>query len=196
MRSFYNIAVRIIAGALGGRRYKAKPRPGVKPISGRIKQSVFDIVKGMLPGATVLDLFAGTGAVGIEALSRGAAFAFFVDKDTRNVREIERILAQLKLNGKAHPGDALNDLSWVGYRAGVSQFDFIYLGPPYRDSENKPLALSTPALARVAEAGLLAPGGLLALQHHVREQVQAPEALEPFRRMQYGDTCVDFFRWK
>lgn len=186
--------MRIIAGALGGRHYKAKSQPGVKPISGRIKQSLFDIVKGLMPGAKVLDLFAGTGAVGIEALSRGAQFAFFVDKDKRNVAFIEQTLSQLKLKGKAHPGDVLNDLSWVGYRAGIDKFDFIFLGPPYRDLENNMLALSTPALARVAEAGLLAAGGLIALQHHAREQVAAPPGLEQFRREKYGDTFVDFFR--
>ena len=189
--------MRIIAGDRRGRWFRGAPKDlPVVPISARIKKSVFDILRPRLGGAAVLDLFAGTGAVGIEALSRGAASAFFVDHDKRCLVVIEENLKRLGLEaqGKACFGDALQDLSWVSFRAGRTSFDLIYLGPPYRDAEERMLALSTPALARVAEAGLLAPDGWLLLQHFKKEVVQIPAGLERFREERYGDTIVEFLR--
>lgn len=189
--------MRIISGSLRGRRYKVKDQPGVRPISGRIKQSVFDIIAGLVPGARVLDLFAGTGAVGIEALSRGAVSAFFIDLDKRCVEAISENLKRLGFAAKAraHPGDVCADLGWVAWRSGVSEFDLIYFGPPYKDSEGRPLFLSTRALARMADATLLAPRGVAMIQHHVKEDIDPPEGITRVRREKYGDSYVDFFRW-
>lgn len=179
-----------------GRRVKFEDKPGVRPISGRIKQSVFDIIAGLVPGAKVLDLFAGTGAVGLEALSRGAEFCVFVDLNRGCITQIEGALEKTGFKSKGKPlmGNALSDLSWLPFRSGVSQFDLIYMGPPYKDEAARPLAYSTPALAKVAEARLLGPKGWLMLQRHVKEDVVVPPGLEGFRRMKYGDTFVDFLR--
>lgn len=188
--------MRIIAGQLRGRTYKAKKDAAVRPISGRIKQSLFDIVAGLVPGSRWLDLFAGTGAVGIEALSRGAEFVFFVDQSRRCVEDLEAALKRIGLADKARvqPGNVLSDLSWIPFRGGVDKFDFVFMGPPYKDDEKRPLALTTPALARVAEADLLAPKGWAICQHQVKEDVAAPPALARVRREKYGDTYLDFFR--
>lgn len=189
--------MRILAGDSRGRRFKSVPKSlPVKPISSRIKKSVFDILRPRLGGAKFLDLYAGTGSVGLEALSRGAESAFFVDRDKRCLAVIEENLKALGLAGKGRTsyGDILQDLSWVAYRAGVPGFDLIYLGPPYRDEEDRPLAYSTPSLARVIEAGLPAPGALVLVQHHVKEEVAVPAGWERFRREKYGDTFVDFHR--
>lgn len=189
--------MRIIAGVLRSRRIRGAGKDwGVRPISGRIKQSLFDILAGLLPGARFLDLFAGTGAVGIEALSRGASFVFFVDRDRRCLELIESNLAAAGLagRGKAHFGDILDDLSWIPYRSGISQYDVIFLGPPYKDSTKRPLALSSPALARVAAAGLLAPKGWAVCQHQVKEVVEAPQGWIMVRREKYGDSNLSFFR--
>ncbi len=186
-----------MAGDSRGRRFKSVPKDlPVKPISSRIKKSVFDILRPRLGGAKFLDLYAGTGSVGLEALSRGAEFAFFVDYDRRCLAVIDANLAELNLQarGRSGQGDVLQDLSWVGYRAGFPRFDIIYLGPPYRTQENKPLAYSTPSLARVIEAGLPAPDALILVQHHVKEEVSPPAGWERFRREKYGDTFVDFYR--
>ncbi len=191
--------MRIIAGELRGRKLKSvKKDTGVRPISGRIKQSVFDIIRNLVPGSRFLDLFAGTGAVGMEALSRGAAFVFFVDLDRRCVEVIgENIaLGGFKDKAKAHPGNVLSELSWVGFRSGAAQYDLIYLGPPYKTLEKRPLAYSTPAMKRVAEADLLAPKGWMMCQHHDKEAVEPPEGYERVRREKYGDTFVDFIRKK
>ncbi|HAM36624.1 MAG TPA: 16S rRNA (guanine(966)-N(2))-methyltransferase RsmD [Elusimicrobia bacterium] len=189
--------MRIIAGKLRGRHIKGSGRDwGVRPISGRIKQSLFDIMRGLVPGARFLDLFAGTGAVGIEALSRGASFVFFVDLDRRCVELITRNLAASGFadRGKVHFGNILSDLSWVPYRSGESRYDIIFLGPPYKDEAKRPLAFSTAALARVAAAGLLAERGWVVCQHHVKEDVQPPPAWALVRREKYGDTFLSFFR--
>jgi 16S rRNA (guanine966-N2)-methyltransferase len=188
--------MRIIAGALRGRRVKVKDQPGVRPISGRIKQSVFDIIAGLVPDARVLDLFAGTGAVGLEALSRGAKYAVFIDLNKTCVAQIDASLAKIGLRdkGKALMGNALSDLSWLPFRAHIDKFDLIYLGPPYKDDEGRALAYSTPALRSVAQSDLLTPSGWAMSQHHVKEDVAVPDGYERFRREKYGDTYVDFIR--
>ena len=189
--------MRIIAGESRGRALKSVPKEMmVKPISARIKKSVFDILRPRLGGARVLDLYAGTGAVGIEALSRGALSAFFVDADKRCIAVIEENLKRLNLaaKGRACYGDILQDLSWIAYRAGVSEFDLIYIGPPYRTEDNKMLAYSTPTLARMAEANLLAPEGWALLQRYKKEQVTVPAGYVKFREERYGDTDVEFIR--
>ncbi len=189
--------MRIIAGESRGRALKSVPKEMmVKPISARIKKSVFDILRPRLGGARVLDLYAGTGAVGIEALSRGADFAFFIDADKRCIAVIEQNLKLLNLaaKGRASYGDILQDLSWVGYRAGATEFDIIYMGPPYRTEDNTMLAYSTPTLARVAEANLLAPGGIMLLQRYKKEKVELPAGYEKYREERYGDTDVEFIR--
>ncbi len=186
-----------MAGESRGRRFKSVPKDfPVKPISSRIKKSVFDILRPRLAGAKFLDLYAGTGSVGLEALSRGAESAFFVDYDKRCLAVIDENLVALGLQsrGRTGQGDILQDLSWVGYRAGVSQFDIVFLGPPYRTPEDKPLSYSTPSLARVIEAGLAAPDALVIVQHHVKEEVTPPAGWERFRREKYGDSFVDFHR--
>jgi len=189
--------MRILAGDSRGRPFKSVPKSlPVKPISSRIKKSVFDILRHWLAESRFLDLYAGTGAVGLEALSRGASSCFFVDRDKRCLAVIDENLKSLGLAARARTcyGDILQDLSWVAYRAGVSTFDLIYLGPPYRDEENRPLHYSTPSLARVVEADLLAPQGLILIQHHIKEEVVVPAGYERYRREKYGDSLVDFHR--
>ncbi|OGR88488.1 MAG: 16S rRNA (guanine(966)-N(2))-methyltransferase RsmD [Elusimicrobia bacterium RIFCSPHIGHO2_02_FULL_57_9] len=188
--------MRIIAGKLRGRRYKAAEDPRVRPVSGRIKQSLFDIIAGLLPGSKVLDLFAGTGAVGIEALSRGAGFVVFVDLNQRCVDHLQANLVKMELNAKAKAlmGNALSDLSWLAFRSGVSQFNIIFMGPPYKDLRRSPLAYTQATLQRVCEAGLLAPGGLIICQHHVKEDVSAPPGFKLVRREKYGDSYLSLFK--
>lgn len=188
--------MRIIAGQHRGRTYAASKDPLVRPISGRIKQSLFDILRNLVPGARVLDLFAGTGAVGFEALSRGAVAAVFVDHSSRCLKEIEINAKKLGFSDKirTQPGNVLEDLSWIPFRTGLQQFDIVFMGPPYKDRDRNPLSLTSPALARVAAAGFLAPGAWVVAQHHLKEPVEAPPGLTMARRERYGDTYLSFFR--
>ncbi|MBI4349519.1 MAG: 16S rRNA (guanine(966)-N(2))-methyltransferase RsmD [Elusimicrobia bacterium] len=189
--------MRIIAGSARGRKLLSvsKDLP-VRPISSRIKQSLFDILRPRIFGSRFLDLFAGTGAVGMEALSRGASQVFFVDMDDRCVKVIQRNIerAGFKDKAKAHRGNVLSPLSWVNYRAGVEQFDLIFAGPPYVDEQKRPLRFSQPVLDNLAASRLLAPNGWLILQHHKKEPASAPAGYELFRRARYGDTHLDFVR--
>lgn len=190
--------MRVIGGHLRGRQLKSVPKDYIKvrPISGRIKQSLFDIIAGLVPGSRFLDLFAGTGAVGMEALSRGAGFVFFIELDRRCVSVIEQNieLGGFKAHARVHPGNALSELSWVAYRSGQPQFDIVFLGPPYKDEAKRALSFSAPAMARVAQANLVAPQGWLISQHHMKEDVAAPAGFSLTRREKYGDTFLDFYR--
>ena len=162
----------IIAGSARGRRiFSVSTKMMVRPISARMRQSLFDILKPMVTGSYMLDLFAGTGAVGLEALSRGAQKVVFVEKDARCIKVIEKNLEHLgfKAGGTALKGDATNALSWVAHRGGVSEFDLIFMGPPYRLEDNTPLFLSRKTIDQVVAAKLLSKNGWLIAQHHALE---------------------------
>ena len=133
------MSLRIVAGTRGGRRITAPPGRNTRPTSDRVREALFSILgAGALEGARVLDLFAGSGALGIEALSRGAAEATFVDSDGRAVAAIERNLAQLGLSGRVHRRDAL---AWL--EAADGAYDVVFADPPYSSA--------TRAAARLTE---------------------------------------------
>jgi len=190
--------MRIIAGTARGRRILSVPKSlPVRPISARIKQSVFDIIRPRLPGSRFLDLFAGTGAVGLEALSRGAEKVVFVDGDRKCVEVIGKNLERVgwKDRGQTFHADLLQPLSWIAFRSRIEAFDLIFMGPPYKDREKRPLTYTQTMLDNLAAAKLLAPDGWLLAQHFKKEPVKAPAGFEKFRESKYGDTTVSFFRW-
>lgn len=191
------MAMRIIAGTARGRTVLTpSTKLFVKPISGRMRQSLFDILRPRVTGSHFLDLYAGSGAVGLEALSRGAQRAVFVEKDPRCVAVIEKNLQRLGWaeRGTALRGDARGRLSWVAARTGLECFDLIFLGPPYRDEENRPLALTRPTLEAVLQDRVLAPEGWLIAQHHKKEPTAPPPGLRDFRHEPYGDTVISFYQ--
>jgi 16S rRNA (guanine966-N2)-methyltransferase len=192
----FALSLRVQSGSARGRSLKSRPAAReVRPIAARIRKSLFDILRPRLPGALFLDLFAGTGLVGIEALSNGAARAVFVDAERRSLRMIEDNLAHLGLSARAEVvrADVTGDLRLLGGRV----FDIIFLGPPYKDERGLPLALSASALSRVFEAGLAGPETWVILQRHEKESVEAVlDRWDKFRENEYGDTRLDFFRIK
>lgn len=189
--------MRVIAGTARGRRiFSVSKNLPVKPISDRIKQSVFDIIRPRLTGARWLDLFAGTGNVSMEALSRGVLRAVCVDLEGACIKNIHRNLAHLGFVERATviKGDVLKPLDYLLSYSDNEGYDIIFMGPPYRDRNNKMLAFSEPALKNVASARLLAPGGIIVLQTHKTEQFAVPQELEIYRVEKYGDTLVHFLR--
>ncbi len=189
--------MRIIAGTARGRKiFSVSKNLPVKPISDRIKQSVFDIIRPRITGAYMLDLFAGTGNVSLEALSRGAAKTVMVDREPACIKNIHRNLTHLGFEERAKVlrGDVLKPLDWLLAYSNNEGYDIIFMGPPYRDINNKMLSFSEPALKNVAEAGLLAPNGIIILQTHKTEEFAVPSTLEIYRVEKYGDTLVHFLR--
>jgi 16S rRNA (guanine(966)-N(2))-methyltransferase RsmD len=191
--------MRIIAGSARGRRiFSVSRKLPVKPVSDRIKQSLFDIIRPRVTGAVVLDLFAGTGNVSLEALSRGAMKTVMVDKEPACLRAMARNLEHLgfKARAKVLKGDVLKGTQWLAAYGEDGVYDIIFMGPPYRDINNKPLNFTGPVLLSVAEAGLLARGGVIIAQHHQNETFEIPRGLAAFREEKYGDTLVHFLRYK
>ena len=184
--------MRIIAGSAKRRGLKSpSPSLGVRPILARIKKSLFDILRPWLEGSEFLDLYAGSGAVGLEALSRGARFAAFVDMNPNCLSVIRQNLSKLQLFESARlvRADITKDLSYAG-----GPFDIIFMGPPYHDAAWHALSLTMPTLKEILRAGLLKPDGIVVGQHHAKEPVAATPEWDLYRQESYGDTRLSFFR--
>lgn len=189
--------MRIIAGTHRGRKIFSVPKyKHVKPISSRIRQSLFDILRPHVPASIFLDLFAGIGTVGLEALSRGARKAVFVEKDGMCVRAIEKNLQNLQLKERAVvlKTDVFSGVEWLIHHSDYEGYDIVFLGPPYRDEKNVALEYTSGILELIAEAKILAKNGLIVAQHHVKEKVSIPEKLTLIRQVKYGDTFLSFLK--
>jgi 16S rRNA (guanine966-N2)-methyltransferase len=175
--------VRVIAGSRKGHTLVAPRGNDVRPTSDRVRESIFNLV-GPLDGARVLDLFAGSGALGIEALSRGAARAVFVERDPDALRAIERNLDRLRLTGaRIVRGDALWTISQEA--SAGAKYDLVLVDPPYGM-----LTEIQPRLARHLPP-LLAPDGLLVVETDARTEPELPLPLRTSRK--YGQTRVSVF---
>jgi len=172
--------LRVIAGAHKGRRLTAPPGRGTRPTSDRVREALFSILGVAVADARVLDLFAGTGALGIEALSRGAASATFVDSDAGAIRAVKANLEGIA-GGEVVRRDARAFLGTA--RQDGRQYDLVFLDPPYRLAD---------ALGRVlgeAVAAVLAPGGIVVSESDRRAPLDLPPlTLDDERR--YGDTLI------
>jgi 16S rRNA (guanine966-N2)-methyltransferase len=185
--------VRIIGGSAKRRTLKSPaPSLGVRPILGRIKKSLFDILRPRLENAEFLDLYAGSGSVGVEALSRGAASVTFVDLNPNCLSVIRQNLSKLQLFDKAKVirADAVKGLTHVG-----GPFDLIFMGPPYHDAKWNALHLTSPTLRAIGSASILKPGGWVIGQHHAKEVLDDDPRWQMFRRENYGDTRLSFFQY-
>jgi 16S rRNA (guanine(966)-N(2))-methyltransferase RsmD len=177
--------MRVIAGALKGRRLDTPDWPGLRPTSDRLRETLFNVLAAQVVDARVLDGYAGTGAVGIEALSRGAADVTFIEQDARAVRLIERNLARCAVTERHAIIRA--GFAEAARRLPAGRFDLVLLDPPYR-----PEAMIE---ALDAAAPLLAPGGTLVLEHARRHE--APDrigSLTKSRDIPSGDSALSLYR--
>ncbi len=175
---------RIVAGLAGGRRLKVPPK-GTRPTSERVREALFNAleVAGELDGATVLDLYAGSGALGLEALSRGAAGALFVEADRRAAEVLRENVAALGLGGSVRAGQVEVVL---GERA-AAPFQVVLADPPYAVGA----AALTAMLAALASGGWVADGGLVILERARRDgEPDWPPGFRPVRTKRYGDTAL------
>ena len=174
--------MRIIAGSLKGARIAAPRGLATRPTSDRVREAAFNLI-GPVDGATVLDLYAGSGAMGLEALSRGAASAVFVESDRDACRVIERNLDKLRLQGTVLRSEALRALA--AEAAAGRRYDLVLVDPPYEmfSSLQTALAAHLPAV--------LADDGLLVVETGAREEPELPLARRASRR--YGAARLTLF---
>lgn len=178
--------MRVIAGRLGGRRLRAPKGRTTRPTSDRVREALFSML-GELDGSVALDLFAGSGALGIEALSRGAERVVFVERDPSAVATLRANLAALGLGEKeatVRVGDALGSLRAA--RARDETYDLVFIDPPYRHASEFQGALSALLPA------LLSPAARVVVESDRR--VPAELALETMTRRRYGDTTITIHR--
>jgi 16S rRNA (guanine966-N2)-methyltransferase len=179
--------VRVIAGRFKGRRLKAPSWDGLRPTSDKLRETLFNILASRVEGARVLDGFAGTGAVGTEALSRGAAHVTFIERDRRASALIESNLALcgVKQGYTIVCGDVASVLRRM---RGDAEFDLVLLDPPYDIDPD------TVTQALAAAAGRVATDGLVVLERASRVEPGAPAALNRIRDVTSGDSTLTFFR--
>ena len=184
-------AGRVIAGSAKGIRLRA-PGPGTRPIADRVKQTLFAILEPDLDGARVLDLFAGSGAGGIEALSRGAASAVFVEKDQGAAAVIDANLRAAGLAGPAATVIRWDVVRWLAEANVDAAFDLVLVDPPYAETE-----LMARVLERLGAADApLAPAARVVAKHFWRDR--PPERigrLAAERDRRFGETALTFYRW-
>ena len=176
--------MRVIAGALKGRRLQTPDWEGLRPTSDKLRETLFNVLAPRIDGARVLDGFAGTGAVGIEALSRGAAHVTFVESDPRAVQLIQRNLEHCRVGDRyaiirARFADASRRLS-------AGSFGLVFLDPPYRSED----------MAGVLEAAapLVAPDGLVVLEHARRDLAPAAvSSIMKTRDLFSGDSALAIY---
>ncbi|MGB6715163.1 MAG: 16S rRNA (guanine(966)-N(2))-methyltransferase RsmD [Candidatus Cybelea sp.] len=174
---------RITGGSLGSRKLRSPKGPNVRPTPGRVKESLFSILMNRLAGARVLDLFAGTGAIGFEAASRGAARVVSVESQRDVAHAIEEAAKDLGVAKvlTVFPATAERAL----YRL-EGPFDIVYLDPPYAD----PVPLQLFALMR--ERGLLAPDALVVYEHAAKRILPDIPGYRSTREEVYGDVALAF----
>jgi 16S rRNA (guanine966-N2)-methyltransferase len=182
--------VRVVGGRLKGRNLASPSSQAIRPTADRLRESVFNILvhayDNPIEGARVLDLFAGTGALGIEAVSRGAAFALFVDNGAEARALLRNNVEALALGGvtKVFRRDATN----LGPAHPVEPFSVVFLDPPYGKG------LAEKALASLRAGGWLTPDALLVVEEAKAASFKAPDGFEELERRAYDDTEFVFLR--
>jgi 16S rRNA (guanine966-N2)-methyltransferase len=181
--------MRVIAGAAGGLQLDV-PKSGVRPTMDRVKAAIFSSLGELVIGARVLDLFAGTGALGIEALSRGADSALFVEDNAAAVKTIERNLARTKLGGRVRQQDVFGFLRASDV---PEQFQIVFADPPYEKTKSG--GQFTQLLLESSElADLLEPAGVFVLEKRPTEKMPATRLWDVTRARKYGATEVLFLQ--
>lgn len=184
--------MRVVAGRFRGRALQAPDDMSIRPTSDRVRESVFNIlthgIEGFsLNGARVIDLFAGTGALGIEAVSRGAAYCLFVEEAPDARALIRKNVEAMGLTGETRI--FRRDATDLGPAGNMEPYDLAFLDPPYDKG------LGEKALAGLAEGKWLTPGAICMLEERAGTDVVIPAAFELLDTRTYGDTDVRFLKF-
>ncbi len=181
--------MRVIAGSAGGLPLQV-PKTEIRPTMDRVKAAIFSSLGERVIGARVLDLFAGTGALGIEALSRGAASAMFVESDRLALAAIEKNLAKTHLTGRIRPQDVF---AYLTHASTAESFDLIFADPPY-DKSKLGDAFTKLLLRNTQLPERLTSSGIFVLEKRPAERLPATDFWEVVRRKTYGATETIFFQ--
>jgi 16S rRNA (guanine966-N2)-methyltransferase len=177
------VNIRLIGGRYGGQQIEAPKNRRTHPMSERVRNALFNSLAGEITDAIVLDAFAGTGAIGLEALSRGAKSATFVDKDRTAQRYLTRNVARIGVEDQSTIIRTTVS-SWLGTK-NPQLFDIIFADPPYYDVQ-----FST--VDRIFD--LLKPGGLMVLSHPGRGEVPTKTGVVVVDNRSYGNAYLTFYR--
>ena len=179
--------VRIIGGTLRGQRVPVAPRPGLRPTPGRSRETLFNWLREDLQDAVVLDVFAGSGALGLEALSRGAGAVTFIEKDRRAAQVLRSTLERLG-GGRTTllERDALVVLAKSPFS---SPFDLVFIDPPFATS------LAQAALTALVAGALLAPGAKVYVEVPQGAELSLPAGFEALRQTQAGESLAQLWQW-
>lgn len=183
--------MRVIGGTAGGRVLSAPKGSRIRPTSDRVKEALFSILTsrfGSIQGLSVLDVFAGTGNVGIEALSRGAEKVFFIDNHPESLQLIRKNLIATGFEKKAEllRQDAIKGIDQL--IALKESFDIVFIDPPYREEE-----LTGNVLQAISKSGLTTPGGVIAVETGSKTTLPCPDQLSLLENRRYGDTSIWLF---
>ena len=180
--------MRIIAGEFRGRKLLPPQGDITRPITDRVKQSLFDILTPHIEAARVYDLFAGTGSMGLECLSRGAAHATFFEADRSALERLKRNVSTLKVESKSQiiPGDLFK---WFAGNTSAQKANLFFLDPPYRFLREQPEKLRK--LAEAIAKDHLAADGLVIFRHDVQDALEL-SSLKMTDRREYGGMVLEF----
>ena len=187
--------MRISAGQLKGRKIAVKKESGrgerddIRPTSSKVREALFDILRNDIPGSSFLDLYAGTGAVGFEALSRGAARTCFVEHDRADAKEISQYVSKMGLDGMTEVFTGTAERFLKRTEVAEVTFDIIFADPPYASDEIEKI------LPIIDDGDILTTGGCLVVEHPSKKTITTPcKALRPIKNYKYGDTMLTLYR--
>jgi 16S rRNA (guanine966-N2)-methyltransferase len=180
--------LRVIGGSLKGKNLFSAKGLTLRPTSDRVKESIFDILQDQFQGRNVLDLFAGTGALGIEALSRGARRAVFVEGSKRSLGALRRNIEECRLNEHSEVLGREVQVAIKILEAREEVFGLVFLDPPYDRGEARRV------LEALSKSPVLTPGTLVVAEHSLSEGIDSIPALQRIDLRKYGRTLVSFFR--
>jgi len=188
--------MRIIGGEMGGRKLLPPEGEQTRPVTDRVKQSLFDIINPLLPDAEIYDCFAGTGSMGLEALSRGASFCTFFEADRSTLARLTQNIAALRVQERTRivPGDIFKWFDRATTRpnmAGRIGADIVFLDPPYRFVRDRPDELIQ-LVFHLAHMHLK-PGATLVFRHDANDKLELPKLNKTDER-EYGGMVLEFYR--
>lgn len=185
------LSVRVVAGKFGSRTLKGPRGQAMRPTSDRLRETLFNILGAAVEDSVFVDAYAGTGAVGIEALSRGAKHVVFIEKHRAAVALIRKNLAMLEIEQEAEvlPGDAVKGFARLANEG--TRADFVFADPPYGDEEEYERVLGV-----LGKSPLLAPGGKVVVEHDRRRKLKVRAGrLSRIRIVEQGDAVLSIYEW-